>query len=94
VGNVSQSLKWLLFAAVVLGLPLTAPQMNTSINAAGYFRPGTFVDGPEPTNEQVTACISDALKFCDIKVVDRNEIKACLLRHRNQLSAECRGAFR
>jgi hypothetical protein len=62
-------------------------------SSSGFYQPGSF-SGPEPTNEQAAACLSDALRLCDIKVVDRTEIKACLMRHRNQLSPECRSAFR
>lgn len=48
----------------------------------------------EPTTEQISACLADALRLCDIKVIDRDAVKACLLKHRNQLSKECRDAFR
>jgi hypothetical protein len=79
-------MKWFLLAAAVV-FPV-APS-----NAGATFQQEQFV-ASEPTSAQIAACLADALKFCDIKVVDRNEIKLCLLRHKAQLSKACQEAFK
>jgi hypothetical protein len=79
-------MKWFLLATAVV-LPAAAS------NAGATFQQEQFV-ASEPTSAQIAACLADALKFCDIKVVDRNEIKLCLLRHKAQLSKACQEAFK
>jgi hypothetical protein len=79
-------MKWFLLAAAIV-FPV-APG-----NAGATFQQEQFV-ATEPTSAQIAACLADALKFCDIKVVDRNEIKLCLLRHKAQLSKACQEAFK
>jgi hypothetical protein len=79
-----KNLKWF--------LPVTA-LFATPANAGATFQQEQFV-ASEPTGAQISACLADELKFCDIKVVDRNEIKMCLLRHKAQLSKACQEAFK
>jgi hypothetical protein len=51
------------------------------------------VHAADPTSEQIAACLSDALKYCRADTVDRAEIRACLVKHKKQLSPSCRGVF-
>jgi hypothetical protein len=49
--------------------------------------------GAQGTPEQRAACEGDALRLCQEFVPDVERIKACMARHRSQLSPACRVYF-
>lgn len=48
-----------------------------------------------PTAAQIAACAPDAVRLCPLEAAagDHAGVKACMLRHKAQLSAQCREAF-
>lgn len=53
----------------------------------------------EPTPQQMSVCLSDALRLCvrsrdNVSTLDRAGVLACMVAHKAQLSAACREAIR
>jgi hypothetical protein len=46
------------------------------------------------TTEQQQACMGDAFRLCSSEIPDIDRVKACMIRNRSQLSAECRAFVR
>ncbi len=67
-----------------------------AVDAGAAFRPGQFA--PDPTPAMIAACTQDALRFCADMIpppgASHDAIRACMVRHRAQLSQECRAAFK
>lgn len=49
---------------------------------------------PAQTQEERAACTADAMKFCSAEISQGHDAaKACLEKHRHQISAECAAAI-
>jgi hypothetical protein len=46
-----------------------------------------------PTPQQIAACGPDAQRLCAEFIPDGTAVKACLVRHRDQLSQSCKEVF-
>lgn len=65
-----------------------------AVTAAVILAATLVVGAAEPTTEQIAACLDDAARLCDAKIIDRADVKECLLKHRDRVSKKCREAFK
>jgi hypothetical protein len=60
----------------------------------GHFVPGAgCAKADAPTQQQIQACRSDALRYCAAFIGDEGAMRSCMVAHKRQLSQECKDAF-
>lgn len=65
---------------------------NPAAHAEGVFHPKQFVP-LQPTAAQIAACAPDAIRLCGDELADHDKVHACMVRHKRQISQDCRDAF-
>ena len=86
---VSAVLFWCAMVAVIIVAGMLAA------DASAAFRPGQFSPPPhDPTAAQIAACAPDAARLCASAIPDHEAVRFCMLRHKRQVSKECKDAFK
>jgi hypothetical protein len=80
--------RWAMF--FVIGVPAILVAGLVILGAVTFIRAALAV---EPTPQQIAACAPDAQRLCASVIPDHVAVRACMIRHRSQLSQACREAF-
>ena len=80
--------RWAVFFAI--GVPAILVAGLLILGAATFIR-AALADSPTPA--QIAACAPDARRLCAPAIPDPAAVRACMIKHKSQLSQACREAF-
>ena len=80
--------RWALFFAI--GVPAILVAGLVILGAVTFIRAAL---AEQPTPAQIAACAPDARRLCADAIPDQVAVRACMIRHKSQLSQACREAF-